>query len=400
MNRLETKKILLDIIDNIDEHDFGEYVIGHPAIYLFKSRDELEKEIDKVLESKDDYNDYDLLYVSNYLVKYMLGPNDSHTKIMPLNKRLMPIVLRYVGDEIYVINTIDEFKDVIYGKLISVNGVPIKQLEEEFEPSIAYSTKAYLKTNISNRLSSREFMRSLPSINDDCEYLEYEILKDGKVHKCRFDLNKNYEGVDCCANKNYVYKVVDDVLVLNYSSCVDEEKMIAFINEVSKVANENNINKVIVDLRNNGGGNSGVSEHILKFLEGKQIVTITNEEVFSSAVMFCARVKQLGSYFIGTELASTLSCFGDDTGLIYYRDHNLYIRRSYKYFLYDKDLNPKVYMKHNFKDLVKSREEFEKLDKGIIKPDEFAYKTIDDFKNGTDKPLERALEYIKTLERK
>lgn len=80
----EVRKIILDAVDFIDNKkvmwkDMG--FLGHPGFYFFHTRDELEQKIEKQLV-KDKYDQYDLCYIMNSLIKFMLSKYDSHTKVL------------------------------------------------------------------------------------------------------------------------------------------------------------------------------------------------------------------------------------------------------------------------------------------------------------------------------
>ena len=54
--------------------------------------------------------------------------------------------------------------------------------------------------------------------------------------------------------------------------------------EYKKISNDadiNNITKFIIDIRGNTGGNSNIIKPLIKYLDGKQVITLVDKYVFS-----------------------------------------------------------------------------------------------------------------------
>ena len=104
----ETKKVIQDAFNFIDN---GKVVwkdmefFGHPGFYFFHTKKELEQKIESQLV-KDKYNQYDLCYTMNCLIKFMLSKYDSHTRILFREERYLPIELKIVDNEVYIINVL------------------------------------------------------------------------------------------------------------------------------------------------------------------------------------------------------------------------------------------------------------------------------------------------------
>ena len=59
----------------------GKVYNGHPAFYLKHSKEDFDKELNKIVEDKESYDRYDLYYYTNRMFKYMLNEYDSHTQV-------------------------------------------------------------------------------------------------------------------------------------------------------------------------------------------------------------------------------------------------------------------------------------------------------------------------------
>ena len=58
------------------------------------------------------------------------------------------------------------------------------------------------------------------------------------------------------------YSLEDDIFIVDFNSCVDDEELHMVAEELKKAV-ENGISKVILDVRGNGGGNSAACERLL-----------------------------------------------------------------------------------------------------------------------------------------
>ena len=58
----------------------------------------------------------------------------------------------YFKDGVYVINTIDEYKEALYSKLIKINGQDIKSIEDKISPLIAKENEANNKKSFAKLL--------------------------------------------------------------------------------------------------------------------------------------------------------------------------------------------------------------------------------------------------------
>ena len=71
----------------------------------------------------------------------------------------------YFKDGIYVINTIDEYKETLYSKLIKINGQDIKSIEDKIAPLIAKKMKQSIKKALPGYLSIPEILHGVKIID-------------------------------------------------------------------------------------------------------------------------------------------------------------------------------------------------------------------------------------------
>lgn len=163
--------------------------------------------------------------------------------------------------------------------------------------------------------------------------------------------------------------------------------------EYKKISNESNINnitKFIVDIRGNTGGNSNIIKPLIKYLDGKEVITLVDKYVFSSGRFAIVDLKRIGSIFVGTNIGTTLNCFGN----VSRNEIDAYLLPiSYKYFYYDELSISMIGIDKKsdfikFKNNINNKKYFESQ---IFEPDYYVEKTIEDYKNNYDRQLEFAI---------
>lgn len=294
LNKKEAEDYLIKIFDFIENGDSK--FNGHPGLYFFHTKTELKEKINELL-SENEYDEFDLYYITSLLIKFMLGRYDSHTKVSFKDNVYIPIDFTVEENSLYITNTTPIYKKLIGCKLLKINNIDIQKILYELEEIICYSTKEHLLVMIQSFLSDVNVLKSLPSIENTTEKFIYTILNDNnETENITFNINNLPEFYSVQFPENYSTEVINDCCIIHYNSCRDKDKMEQL---VAKLKEENNIKNYIIDLRYNGGGNSSVIKPLINFLKDKNIVALVNEYVFSSGRMALVELKKIGAYIIG-----------------------------------------------------------------------------------------------------
>lgn len=91
----------------------------HPNLFFKVNEEQFNKEIDDLKNSVDNLND-DEIIDGIYKIAASLG--DGHTKIKRDFSKQYPMKFYYFKEGVYLINTIGEYKESLYSKLIKING--------------------------------------------------------------------------------------------------------------------------------------------------------------------------------------------------------------------------------------------------------------------------------------
>jgi hypothetical protein len=182
----------------------------------------------------------------------------------------------------------------------------------------------------------------------------HKSIEKFTVLSCRFnkvDFNKKFTKSTFHPEKRnqaywYDYDTVHHALYFEYARCVNDPKkpFFSFRNEMIDVIEKNKPAKLIINLRNNPGGNSSVIIPFLEYLahsylnvKGK-IYVLIGRRTFSSGILNAAYLKKMTeAILVGEETGDNVNHFGEVKHAELPNSH-LHYYYSTKYFEKYKDL--------------------------------------------------------------
>ena len=315
----------------------------------------------------------------------MLHSYDSHTQAYFIDQKFLPLKIRIIDGRPYIVDCNQNLNYVKGDEIKKIGDVDINTIISELEKIICYSSESYLKITLEEYLTNVNILKSLPSLT-----ITDSIDISTNNNDIQFNLNHLDIYIDKSKKENYNLKIIDDIAVITYSSCRDEEKMKALIH---KLDNMHDINKYIVDLRGNRGGDSSINKHLIEFLYGKKSITLCDERVFSSARMCLIGLKNIGSKIIGTSPGTSINCFGNCVMQKEIHDMNLRIYGSATYWYYDENLECYGIYKEDFRNALKKYPNF--LKPVFFQVDKKIELTLDDYYNQNDSVMNFAINALK-----
>lgn len=348
------------------------------------THDELNTLYEDLINKMDINDDVSFFYFMNYLLKRLSGKLDSHTTFKIYDS--IPLKFRIIDNRVFVSKP-EEYKKL---ELLSINGVDVHQVLKEMDEVLTYGTEGGRLTFEESGLSNRCKLLGLPSLNHVQEF-NYEFVdQNGIIRNILFPSSGKIETTTSNVDNNCTFEIVDDnTIIYIYNSCTNEytDKVIESVQELEKI-DFTNINKFIVDLRDNMGGNSENMKPLIEFLKNNpklQIIALTNYKIYSSGRFSIKDLVDIGAITIGEEIAIPTNNYGNN-----HREEidGLRFNISSRYF--------------NFKEklFLKTKEEYQKYvtpemeqDLDIFKPDIEVVQTVEDFINDRDPILDCALSY-------
>lgn len=323
---------------------------SHPNSFI--NYDLSEEEYDKKInELKEDINknylsDFDI----NYKIKEIFSmTNNSHAYMYESSELLekdnyFPFLGSYFDDDYYITACSENLKDrddFLSSKLISINDIPMDEIEKRYDKIISNDNKKWLKYEISQtpfRESAFKYLKILQKRNvfkcelSDGSTKEFEIspVDSNRILEILNSednyININKENLIKCKKPDNMSSLcwfkIDSknrALYFNYGTCTGEYDMIfsekqsdvdfnKFNNLFTDFVNSSNsqFDKIIIDLRYNEGGFIKYFEDIVNnnslVLNSKKVYVLIGKGTFSAGTIAAnTAVEKCNALLIGEE---------------------------------------------------------------------------------------------------
>ena len=354
-----------------------------------------KEEFDKrVSQLEDDIDQLDNHQVFSELGKIIASIKDAHTMTNYWDGKKYPLEFYLIDDDLYIVNTDEDLKDMIYSKIISVDGVSWGILKEELSQQISYENESWLNFMLANYFLPAYIYNA--GVHKDVDTHVFSVEKNGAIQEFHvpilnfeepFDFYVDQSSDKMLGNfeKYYDYKYLQEnkTLYFEYNVCadMDEMKFKDFNDALFKTIEDNDVEKIIVDLRGNSGGNSEIlnpfTERLKSYIQSNEdvdVYVLVGRQTMSSGIFAIFRIIEAvpEAITIGEPTGGAIDCYGD-VKVFYLPNSQLPIQYSTKYFEFSKTYN------------------YEIKESNTYMPDIFLNPTIEDFMNKNDIVLNHIL---------
>mgnify|MGYP001101241927 CR=1 FL=1 len=266
---------------------------------------------------------------------------DGHAKVeggLEYLSGYYPIGFNFLHDGIFCVKAMKGRENLIGLKLVAIDGHPIAQVIDSLSQMVSFDNEQTIKNRVTGFLNIPEVLEAYQLINDK-NSINYEFLvRDGKEqvaeitkvdfsdnidwaekkynikYPFRFELAKHYYNDTLIANKNILY--IDFNKVQNDKSFIPIDE---YFQNISTKYQSNTIDKLLIDLRFNGGGNDYYNHFVIEFLEKEikknpqlDIYLGIGKNTYSAAQKLISRIQNnFEPILIGENTGSSPNHFGD-----------------------------------------------------------------------------------------
>lgn len=365
----------------------------HYNFFTVKSKADFIEGLATIKAQKDHLSDYATAIKVQQLIA---GFGDSHSSLnySPLihKSMVLPIQTYWFSDGLFILETTSENAEILGHRIISVNKTPLETVVDSLATLITMDNQAMLKKTVPMLLPDIQMLKTFGFVDGEEVELGLRnvngcdktyLLKPGWLTKN----NKKTVRVDslalCDRNKSYLfidsYLPVEKIYYLQYNKCWSKELHLQwrdkqeaeqlpsfkeFEDRVFRKLEAEPIDKIVFDMRYNGGGNSlqgtKFAERLSTYLAKNQevkVYVVLGRATFSSAILNAMDFQRLtNAIFIGEETAGKPNHFGEVRSFSL-PVSKLKIQYSSKYFKRsEKNVNtivPDVRMETSFSDYIK-----------------------------------------------
>jgi len=362
----------------------------HKNLFFLVPEDEFRKEVASLKDRLPSLGESGILAG---LLRLVASVGDSHTTVGYRPRRGLPLMLYWFKDGIHVLNTTAEYKDILYGRITALGGRPIDEVAAALSTVIPHENGSQVRNQVPNFLADTAVLHGLKLIPSEDSASLTVLTESGKTmtvdmapisftSKPAWLVDTSGEdGIPLCLRKPgvfYWYEVLagDKALYFKYNACreIPDTPFAAFVSGLFETVDAGAIERIVVDLRHNGGGNSGLFAPFVeglkerpRFLLKGGLVVIVGRRTFSSAVLNALELKRAAhAVFVGEPSGGKPNHYGE---VLTFRlpESGLAVSYSTKYFR-EVDGDPEAVM-----------------------PDEAVEQTFAEYRKKSDPVLARAL---------
>ncbi len=372
---------------------FVELPKRHKNLFFKITRQQFDLEIAGLIESVPKISDSEIKLALRRLTA-MIG--DPHTRISYNVEKTYPLILYQFSDGVFVTATTDEYKSALGAKLVKIGGTDIERAKEAVRPLVTFENEWRFKQQFPYFLTDPEnlyLLKILPSAEaGDFTFVDGNgnqfVVKPRPVSTK--EMIKFITPFDSPQIKPplylrnperyYWYEYLSDsrTLYLHYRRCANmpSQPFNRFTAALSNFMDRNPVERMVIDLRLNGGGNSIIFEPLIKALSRRRDVNQTGRlfaligrGTFSSACLNTLKLKRETKAILVGEPAGQRPNFYGEVETMTLPHSKLLVHYSTRYFkMMDGDPT-------------------------ALAPDIQVEPSSSDYASGRDPVLERALNY-------
>ncbi len=320
------------LIDTLDEKHPNFYTRSTP-----KQVQEKKQEIESGLESLSD------LDFAIELSELAAMGGDSHTSVslgwdFTQQMHFLPALPEWFDGSWILTAAPSEYQGYIGQEVTAINGHSMDELMQKLSAMIGYDNEAHMRHSFQNMVYAADILAhygfidvdasSVPVTvrdeNDSDTVLDIPVLtyeEFSALDSTKLALAKNMrKAVPATEAANAYYKMFEldgGALYVQYNRCMEapDLSMSDFAAAVKEKLDNGNFSKLLIDLRNNGGGSDGViyplAYQAQQFIaHGGAVYVLAGENTFSSALINTVQLKDIGATFVGGPTGGSVDHYG------------------------------------------------------------------------------------------
>jgi uncharacterized protein (TIGR03437 family) len=302
----------------------------HPNLYFHVSAQDLNAAVNDLNQRIPQLSD---AQITVEMMKLVAMVGDAHTSVYSPFP-ILPIRFRWFSDGLFVNAAAPEYSRALGAKVIEIGNLPVKQAYDAVSTVISHENDQWVKEVSETYLGTPELLASLGVTSgpapvrylfQDMSGAQFEIQvspsssdliwppdsTNGIVPLWRWNYNLNYW---------FQYLPTTQTIYLAYNRCqqMPDLSFTDFLNQVLAFSQQQPVNHMVVDLRNNTGGDSQVFQPFLDLLSANpdlrsKVTAIIGQATISSGLMAAAPLSyQFGIPLIGEPSGGDPTSYGNN----------------------------------------------------------------------------------------
>ena len=355
-------------------------------------KEKFEKEIAELNGKIPQLSDWEIVL---QLIRIVAGLGVAHTTVtgdgwMAQQVHVYPLKVEWFSDELAVVATAPEYREALGARVVRIGSLTPMQAEAAVAPYLAHENSVWLHFRSPGCMMFAELMQHEKIAGPDGR-MQITLAKgDGKPFTLELtpvSLPEEKKAGRVLAwdvlpipptlylkqlKAFYWYEYLPDTraLYIQYNKCKNdpEKPFEAFAKELFAFADSHPVQRVIVDLRFNAGGEGGVVVPLLEGLEARpalnangHLYALIGSGTFSSGVLAASAFKHdLQAILVGESTGGKPNSYGE-ARLLVLPNSKLTVQYAVKYFRVlpgadPSSLEPDIYMPLSVNDFLEGRD--------------------------------------------
>lgn len=302
------------------------------------SRGEFEREAQILAEQVPQLSD---TQIQVRIMQLVAKIGDSHTQVStrefrpPLGR--YPIRIAHFADGFFVDATIERHRAALAGRIVSIDGMDVDAAARRAGSVLPYENDAMFYRWVCGWLAVPEVLQSTGVISDVEGAVFAVRASDGRITEHRLSPRNPDDGwivaplPDIVARPTlqlsreayywFEHLPKSNTVYVRYSRCANDPRqmILIFSQKLFDLIDGNDVKRVVVDLRDNGGGNSIVLKPIVLGLSGRKqfrdpgrLIVLIGPGTYSSAMLNAWELKNhAGALLMGRPTGQKPNSFGE-----------------------------------------------------------------------------------------
>ena len=260
-----------------------------------------------------------------------------------------PLLVYLYPDGVYVQSAKEKYRDAVGARVVRLGNLPIEEALEAVRPVVPWENEQYFRSSVPYYLSCAEVLHA-SGVIENLQRTPLVIEKDGKEQTIWLEaedasdrfmrdsgivrLGRGWVDARQFAKastplwiknmeRNFYYEYLPDskTMYVRHSQVRNEpdETIAAFFEKVFKFVDENEVEKFVLDVRLNGGGNNYLNRPIIvgliqarKINQPGRLFTIIGRRTFSACQNLVNELeKYTETIFVGEPTSENVNFYGD-----------------------------------------------------------------------------------------
>ena len=262
------------------------------------------------------------------LYKLIKEIGDEHTRIEPKYPTIFPIHFDFFKEGIFVTETDSINSSLLFKKLNGIEKISVKNVIKKYKTIIKDDNKSYFVNYFLNFVNNPKILKGLNITQSDSSakfVLDKQEIILSAENKRTSSNTLNSHLLRFKTKDNYWYEFLENnkILYFNYQDCSEQNGKLfeTFNKELFNIIETQKPEKLIIDLRNNSGGNSAILKPFLEKLRTSYInkkgslYDLIGKKTFSSSLMNAIDLKRnYNSILIGESTSGNVNHYGETRG--------------------------------------------------------------------------------------